>query len=90
MFRLTEIHLIDDPAFGGRLFKVDFIVDGQKRKAQVGFYKGRIHGVEIKKPRSFFKDKSYRVGAVADGKPTDSFTRAIDRVDHGKETDFNP
>lgn len=82
--------LINDSSFDDRLFKVDLLVDGRRHKAQVGFYKGRIHRVELKKPRSFFKDKSYRLGAVAEGKPTDSFTRAIDRADHGKETDINP
>lgn len=82
--------LIPDPAYEDRLFKVELFVEGRKYVAHVSFFERRIHCVELKKPRSFFKGKAYRIGAVSDGKPTDSFTRAIDRVDHGKPTDINP
>lgn len=82
--------LISDPEFEDRLFKVDLVVDARRYVAQVAFIHGRIHRVELKKPRKFFLGKEYRIGAVKAGKPSDSFTGVIDRAAHGKETEFNP
>lgn len=85
-----SLPLIPDPDFEDRLFKVEIFVDGRKHRAQVSFYKRRIHCVEIKKPRSFFKGKNFSIGMVTPGKPSGSFTGAIDRAEHGKETETNP
>lgn len=82
--------LLSSNAFQDRLFKVQVFVEEQKLMAHVSFYKGRIHCVELKKPRRFFKGKKFRVGSVKEGKPADSFTGVIDRAEHGKETDYNP
>ena len=84
------LKLIKDESFEDRLFKVELFVDGRRYVAQVGFYKGRIHRVELKKPRSFFRDKAYRVGAVTEGDPSKSYAAAIDRAEHGRETEINP
>lgn len=82
--------LIQDEAFEDRLFKVELFVDGRRYVAQVGFYQGRIHRVELKKPRSFFKGKSYGLGAVTEGNPSKSYTAVIDHAEHGRETEINP
>jgi hypothetical protein len=85
-YDLSELPLIQDPAFDDSMFKVELFVEGRKHVAHVGFYKKRIHCVELKKPRAFFAGKRYLVGAVKEGKPKESFTNVIDRAEHGKET----
>ena len=86
----SSLPLLSVPEFEDRLIKVELFVEGRKHVAHVIFYKGRIHSIELKKPRSFFKGKSFRVGSVTEGKPSDSYTGAIDRLEHGKETETNP
>lgn len=81
---------IRDPAFEDRLYKVELFVDGRKQWANVSFFEGRVHCVELKKPRKHFKGKRYTVGAVKESEPSESFTGVIDRAIHGKETETNP
>ena len=85
-----ELLLIEDPAFEDHLFKVEILVEGRKHVAHVSFFERRIHCVELKKPRSFFIGKSYVVLTVKEGKPTESYTNIIDRVEHGKKAEFKP
>jgi hypothetical protein len=89
-FDVGGLPLISDTAFEDRLFKVSIFIGDQKYMAHVSFYKRRIHCIELKKPRRFFKGMIYRVGTVMEGKPSDSFTGVIDRAEHSKETDDNP
>lgn len=85
-----KVPLIDDPGYSDKLFKVELFIEGKKHTAHVTFYKGRIFSVELKIPRKLYKDKEYRVGAVTEGRPKDTFTAVIDRAAHGMETDINP
>ncbi len=85
-----SLSLLPRPDFDDRLYQVELFVEKRKYRAHVNFYEGRIHSVELKKPRSFFKGKDYAIGEVSEGKPSQSFTGVIDRAAHGKETDNNP
>ncbi len=82
--------LLPRPDFDDRLYQVELFVERRKYRAHVNFYEGRIHSVELKKPRSFFEGKDYVIGEVSEGKPSQSYTGVIDRAAHGKETDNNP
>ncbi|QFT78733.1 hypothetical protein [Erythrobacter sp. THAF29] len=82
-----SLPLIPDPAFEDRLFKVSLFIEDRKYVAHVSFFERRLYSVELKRPRSSLIGKSYRIGTVTLGKPSDSYIRVIDRAEHGKETD---
>lgn len=82
--------LLPRPDFDDRLYRVELFVEGKKQWAQVAFFQCRIHRIELKKSRGFFKGKAYKIGEVSEGKSTDTYTRVIDRAAHGKETENNP
>ena len=88
-YRRDQLPLIPGLEFMDCLFKVQLKVDNRRYCAHVTFYKGRIFSVEFKKPRKFFLGKEYSIGAVTRGEPKDTFTRIIDRAEHGHETDDN-
>jgi hypothetical protein len=73
-----------DPGFQDRLVKVQMEIDGRKQNAHVTFYKGYIFAVEFKKPRRFYAGKHIVICGVSQGKPGDSYTRSIDRLEHGR------
>jgi hypothetical protein len=77
--------LLPDPAFADRLYKVEMFVNGRKQTANITFSRGRIFEVQFKKPHKFYKDKDIRFGAVTLGASNQSFTGAIDRLEHGKD-----
>jgi hypothetical protein len=87
---LPDTLLISHPGFQDGLFKIEVFVDGRKQHAQITFYKGRIFSVEFKKPHKFFTGKDIEIGSVTSGQPKNTFTAAIDRAEHGRETDENP
>ncbi|MHA7820427.1 MAG: hypothetical protein ACX930_12340 [Erythrobacter sp.] len=76
---------IQDADFLDRLFRIEMFVDDRKRWANVTFFNGRIHSLELRKPLKYYRDKSVRFGAAKLGKPTQSMTYAIDRQEHGRE-----
>jgi hypothetical protein len=71
------------PSFEDALFRVRLTVNGRRETANVTFYKGFVFSVETKQYRKFYKDKEVEVTDVAEGKPKQSITRAIDRREHG-------
>jgi hypothetical protein len=75
---------IADPDFDDLLLKVRISVDGAKQSSHVTFYKGYIFSIEFKKPQAFYEGKQLHVLDVIRGRPNDSFTRAIDRREHGR------
>ena len=72
---------IDD--FSDRLVMVKVTVDGRQQTAHVTFYKGLLFSVEFKKPGKFYADKELKTGGVSIGKPGQSYTQRIDRLEHG-------
>jgi hypothetical protein len=73
------------PEFLDRLAKVQMEIDGHRQNAHVTFYKGYIFAVEFKKTRRFYAGKHIVIGGVSPGKPGDSYTRSIDRLEHGRD-----
>jgi hypothetical protein len=71
--------------FEDALFKVRLAVENMKEAANVTFYRGFIFSIETKRPRKFYKDKTVAVLGVEVGAPDNSFTRAIDRLEHKGE-----
>ena len=80
-----ESHRINDPEFDDALFKVRAEVDGKNLTANITFYKGFLFGLETKKPTKFFRNKPLIIRGVAKGKPKETYTAAIDRLEHGRE-----
>lgn len=85
-FNLPRELRIPHPEFADRLYKVALFVDGRKQQAHVTFYKGRIHCLEFRKPFKFYEGKDIRFGEVTVGKPKQSYTGALDRLEHGKDS----
>ena len=72
-------------AFDDCLFKVRIAVDGNMLEAHVVFYKRRLFSIEFNKEGGFFRDKAIRVDSVRRGRAAQSYTAAIDRLEHGAE-----
>jgi hypothetical protein len=73
-----------DREWSNALVRVSINVDGQKQTANVTTVKGRVFSVEFKKPSKFYKGKKISIGEAKLGNPRQSFTRAIDRFEHGR------
>jgi hypothetical protein len=78
------------PEFSDLLLNVEVMIEGKKHITHVTFYKGYLFSIEFKKPGKFYLGKEIKIGKVGLGKPKQSYTSAIDRLEHGKETDYNP
>lgn len=76
---------IEDPAFDDRLLCVRIAVVGARQTAHVTFYKGIIFSVEFKKPGKFYAGKRVKVVDVGLGSPHQTYTRGIDRLEHGRD-----
>lgn len=77
--------LLEGEEYQDTLFRVAMVVDGRKQNANVVFGKGRIYSVELPKPIKFYKGKNIEFGAVTRDNMRQSMTRAIDRLEHGKD-----
>lgn len=82
-FRLPREIRLPFPDFDDRLYKVEMLVDGRKQQAHVVFASGRIYMLELKKPLKFYKGKEVKFGATTLGKSRNSYTGALDRLEHG-------
>ncbi len=87
-FRLPRELRIPDPEFADRLYKVEMFVDGRKQQAHVVFVDGRIHRFEFKKPFKFYEGKDIRFGKVTLGKPKQTYTGALNRLEHGRDEEL--
>lgn len=76
---------IEGSEFDDRLFKVKVDVGGERLTAHVTFLNGRVFSIETKKPTKFFKGKIVNTFEVSEGRPQDTYTRVIDRSEHGPE-----
>ena len=69
--------------FANLLAKVKVKVDGRQQTAHVTFYKGLLFSIEFKKPGKFYAGKDLVADDVLIGKPSQSYTQGIDRLEHG-------
>jgi hypothetical protein len=76
---------IQDPRFGDMLVVVRLSVDGNERDAHVVFLRGHLFSVEFRDKSSFYANRSVEVRDVKVGSPKQTYTRAIDRLEHGKD-----
>ncbi len=74
---------IIDPDFSDLLFNVYMIVEGKKQIAHVTFYKGYLFSIEFRKAKSFYLKKEILVKKITIGKPNESHTVSINRLEHG-------
>lgn len=74
---------IPDEDFSDLLVKVKVGVDGRQQTAHVTFYKGLLFSIEFKKPGKFYSGKNLEISGVSIGKPSQSYTQGIDRLEHG-------
>jgi hypothetical protein len=68
----------------GTLIKVLMTVNGAKQMANVTTYEGYLFTVEFRKPATFYKGKTIELGEAKLGNPGQSYTRLIDRAEHGR------
>ncbi|MBK8631690.1 MAG: hypothetical protein IPN84_16315 [Sphingomonadales bacterium] len=87
-FNLSPSLRISHPEFRDRLYKIEMFVDGRKEWAHITFYKGRIFSIEFKNNFKFYKNKDVIFGAVVLGKSKQSYAGAIDRLEHGKNSQY--
>ena len=85
----ADANIINSAGFDDRLYRVKIKVDGEAVTAHVTFNKGRVFSIETKKQTKFFKGKSLEVLGVIEGRSSDTFTRVIDRSEHGRENEFD-
>lgn len=79
---VAELRLPSDD-FSDLLVKVKVKVDGRQQTAHVTFYKGLLFSVEFRKPGKFYAGKELETVDVSIGKPSQSYTHGIDRLEHG-------
>ena len=77
--------LLEDAAYSEDLYRVEMLVDGKKQWANINFVTGRLYSVELPKPFKFYEGKAIALGDIKRGKPSQSITRAIDRLEHGRD-----
>jgi len=87
-FRLPRELRIPDPEFVDRLYKIEMFVDSRKQQVHVVFVDGRIHRFEFKKPFKFYESKDIRFGKVTLGKPKQTYTAALNRLEHGRDEEL--
>ena len=75
---------IADVEFDDLLLQVHTTVNGKKQIAHVVFYRGHLFSIEMKKPGNFYKGADLAIEKVLKGKSSQSYTEAIDRLEHGK------
>lgn len=75
---------VPDEAFSDMLIKVKFRLDGRLHTAHVTFYKGNLYSVEFNKPGKIYHSKALEIIGAEIGKPSQSYTRVIDRSAHGR------
>jgi hypothetical protein len=63
-------------------------VGGANQIAQVTIYKGCLFTVELKKPRRFYRNETVDISDVRLGSANRTYTRIIDRAEHGHENDL--
>jgi len=78
---------VQEPEFSDMLVNVQIAVDGKKQTAHVTFYKGYLFSIELKKPGKEYAGKKITAQNVTTGNPGQSYTRAIDRREHGRSND---
>lgn len=89
-FYATDKQLtIPDPEFDNLLFNVAIEVDGRRQIAHVTFHNGYVFSIELKKPAKFYAGKMMRIAEVKQGNAGQSYTKAIDRMEHGRGDDVD-
>ncbi|MEQ1932231.1 MAG: hypothetical protein ABL957_17105 [Parvularculaceae bacterium] len=76
---------IQDSSFADALYNVRLSVEARRENAHVTFLKGFIFSIETKHGKHFYVGKTISVLDASVGDPHQSFTRAIDRLEHGKD-----
>lgn len=74
---------IREPEYADLLIKAKLEVDGQKQIVHMTFHKGIIFSIEFKKPGKFYAGKEISISDVKRGSLKESYTLAIDRIEHG-------
>ena len=80
--------LKDEEYHNESLFQIEISVDGKKQRSNIMFVGGRLFSVELPKPLKFYEGKSITFGDVKRGRTSQSITRAIDRLEHGRDDDI--
>jgi hypothetical protein len=75
---------VTDQSFSDLLVVVPLSVDDANEKAHVTFYEGFLFSLEFRHKPSFYAGRLLSVGEARLGRPRQTYTRAIDRLEHGR------
>ena len=84
-YALPEALRLDGEAFEDALFKVRIEADGTVETGRVTVYQGRVFSVETRRPGKAFRGAGAKVLSVTHGRPSDTLTGALDRLEHGRQ-----
>lgn len=82
-----DVPRILDPEFLDLLLRVQIVIDGRKEFAHVTFHDGYLFSIEFKKPGRSYAANELAIANVVRGKPSQTYTRAIDRLEHGRDSE---
>jgi hypothetical protein len=78
---------IEDPRFSDMLVVVRVAVDGREQNAHITFSEGYLFSIEFRKEAAFYAGRSLEIRDVKIGNRAQSYTRAIDRLEHGSDSE---
>lgn len=76
---------VQDPRFADMLVVVRIAIDGREQDAHVVFLRGYLFSIEFRDKAAFYANRAVEVRSVRIGNPKKTYTRSIDRVEHGSE-----
>jgi hypothetical protein len=86
-YATRDVLRIPDPEFSDLLLRVQILVEAKKEFAHVIFYKGHLFSIEFKNLGRSYAHKELVVVDVVRGKTSQTYTRAIDRLEHGRDSE---
>ncbi|WP_299506392.1 hypothetical protein [uncultured Roseobacter sp.] len=76
---------INDPDFEDKWLRVHMRVNGKKEISNVNIYHGFIFSIEIRSPKKTYTGAQIRIEKVDQEEADKSYTKSIDRLEHGRD-----
>ncbi|WP_299631298.1 hypothetical protein [uncultured Roseobacter sp.] len=76
---------INDPDFEDKWLRVHMRVNGKKEISNVNIYHGFIFSVETRSPKKMYTGAQIRIEKVDQEEADKSYTKSIDRLEHGRD-----
>ncbi|WP_299736485.1 hypothetical protein [uncultured Roseobacter sp.] len=76
---------INDPDFEDKWLRVHMRVNGKKEISNVNIYRDFIFSIETWSPKKMYTDAQIRIEKVDQEEADKSYTKSIDRLEHGRD-----